>query len=161
MWCGFPSSAYISWRLDPTVPSLQGIMNPRCVRAKLTDDYRLPTAFVSWITTPQLWDTTIPAQAWNNPSHSVEPRLGPDYTIDTSLGNPFYLYPIPRGQFEAVGRYPRGRLRILCRGQSVPLIIRYGDLVKLASVKKLRTQWGVWESLTIPIEPKSDIRKHR
>lgn len=117
MWYGFPSSAYISRRLDPTVPSPQGTMNPRYARAKLINDCRLPTAVVSWIATPQLWDTTIPAQAWNNPSHSVDFRLGPGYTIYTSLGNPFYFNPIPRGRFEVVGRYPRGRLRILlCRG---------------------------------------------
>ena len=64
----FLSFAYTSRRLGPIVPIPQGIMSLRCMRVKFIDDYRLFTAAASWVTTPKLWDTTIPAHVGSNPS---------------------------------------------------------------------------------------------
>ena len=133
--------------------------------AKFVDDHHLLTSVASWLTTPQLWDTTVVAAARSTPK--IEFGLGPDYIVDNSLGNPFYFNlgsghdaPFHEGssrQLVGIRVGPRDRVR---RG-STPPVTRYGDLMELASHLG-KNSWVKWETLghvTIPIEFKHDVRE--
>jgi len=134
------------------------------VRAKFIDEYRLLTV-AGWITTPQLWDTTILTEARATPS--VRFRLGPDHTIDTSLGNPFYfnLGSSHDAPFHEDASRQLVGIRVISRSRGrrfrTLLVIRYGDLVKLASQigKKSWIKWETWGKFAIPIEFKPDVRE--
>ena len=137
-------------------------MNSRRVRAKFIDDYRLLTAVADWITTPQLWDTTVAAWAGRNPS--FEFGLGPDYAIDTGLGNPFHfnLGSSHDAPFHEDASRQLVGIRVIPRSRSercdTLLVIRYGDLVRLASQKKPWIEWEAWRDSIIPIEFKPDVQ---
>jgi len=160
----FLSFAYASRRPDPTVPNPQEIMYSRRVRAKFVDDYRLLIAASDGFTkTPQLWDTTAPAQAWSNTS--IELRLGPDYTIDTRFENSFYFN---LGLSHDAPFHEDGSRQLVgicvtssppCGGYSVLLVTRYGDFVNLASKEKSRVEWSAWENFIIPIELKLGVQE--
>jgi hypothetical protein len=135
------------------------------VRAKFINDYHPFTSVATWIPTLQLWDTTIVAGARGSPS--VEFGLGPDYKIDTSLGNPFYFnlgssHNAPfredaSRQLAGIHVVPRS----YSRHSSTLLLIRYGDLMKLASQigKRLWIEWETWRNWIVPIELKLDVRE--
>ena len=130
--------------------------------ARFVDEYRLLTSVAGWVTTPQLWDTATAA-----PARSIEFGLGRDYTIDNSLGNPFYFnlgsgYGAPfheefSRQLVGIRVVPRDRDR---RGNTL-LVIRYGDLMGLASDigKKSWIKWETLRRVVIPIELRPDVRE--
>lgn len=129
--------------------------------AKFIDDYRLLTSVTTWVTTPQLWDTTIAVTG----TRCIEFGLGPYYTIDNSLGNPFYFnlgsshdapfYEGPSRQLVGIRVIPKDRNR----RNTTLLITRYGDLVELASHigKKSWIKWETLRHVVIPIEFKPDV----
>jgi len=133
--------------------------------AKFVDEYRLLTSVAGWVTTPQLWDTTTVAPAQSAPS--IEFGLGRDYTIDNSLGNPFYFnlgsghdapfHEESSRQLVGIRVVPRDRNR---RGSTL-LVIRYGDLMELASGigKKSWIKWEILRHVVIPIEFKAEVRE--
>ena len=137
-------------------------MNSRRVWARFIDDYRLLTAVANWITSPRFWDTTIPAQ--DGSESFVEFGLGPDYTIDTTSGNPFYFnlgssHDVPFR--EGASRQLVG-IRVISRsrtGRHKILLVRYGDLLKLASHGRSWVRWGVWEESIIRIEFKPNVQE--
>lgn len=162
IWCAtfvFCSSQ----QLDFAAPKPQETINSHCVRAEFIDDYRLLVAVTSWITTPQLWDTAIAAQAGS--SSSVEFGLGPDYTIDAGLGNPFYfnLGSSHDAPFHEDASRQLVGIRVVSRSRSrrgsTLLVIRYGDLVKLTSQKKTWVKWETWRNLITPIEFEPDVQE--
>ena len=150
---------------DSSIPPFgtQEILDSHCVAAKFVDEYRLLTSVAGWVTTPQLWDTTTIAPAQRTPN--IEFGLGRDYTIDNSLGNPFYFnlgsdhdapfHEESSRRLIGIRVVPRDRDR---RGSTL-LVIRYGDLMELAS-QIGKKPWVKWETLgrfVIPIELKPDV----
>jgi len=133
--------------------------------AKFIDDYRLLTSVAGWVTTPQLWDTTTVAPAQSTPY--IEFGLGWDYTIDNSLGNPFYFnlgsghnapfHERSSRQLVGIRVVPRDRSR---RGSTI-LVIRYGDLMEFASHigKKSWIKWETLKHVVTPVELKPDVRE--
>lgn len=133
--------------------------------AKFIDDYRLLTSVAGWVTTPQLWDTTTVAPAQSTPY--IEFGLGRDYTIDNSLGNPFYFnlgsghnapfHERSSRQLVGIRVVPRDRSR---RGSTI-LVIRYGDLMEFASHigKKSWIKWETLKHVVTPVELKPDVRE--
>jgi len=135
------------------------------VAAKFVDECRLLTSVAGWVTTPKLWDTTTIAPAGSTPN--IEFGLGRDYTIDNSLGNPFYFslgsghdapfHEESSKQLVGIRVVPRDRDR---RGSTL-LVIRYGDLMGLASDigKKSWVKWETLRRVVTPIEFEPDVRE--
>lgn len=135
------------------------------VRAKFIDDYHLLTTAAAWVTTPRLWDTTILAETLK--TCTIEFGLGPDYKIDTTLGNPFYFnmessHGVPF--HEDTSKQLIG-IRVVPRACSRPcstlLLIRYGDLMKLASQigKKPWIKWEAWRKFTLPVKFRPGVQE--
>jgi len=136
-------------------------MDSYCVWAKFIDEYRLLTSVADWVTTPELWDTSVIA------AHRVAFGLGPDYKISSTLGNPFYFNlgsshnaPFHEGasrQLVGIHVVPRSPTR----HRSTLLVIRYGDLAKCTSQIGGGSwiKWERWRNFIIPIGFEPGVRE--
>ncbi|KAF9648798.1 hypothetical protein BDM02DRAFT_2057251 [Thelephora ganbajun] len=141
------------------------ILGSRCLRTQFIDEYRLLTAVANWVTIPQLWDTTVPAEARNAPP--IEFGLGRDYVINANLGNPFYFN--LGSSYDALFHEDVSRqlvgIHVISRSHSgrcsTLLVIRYGDLMEVACQieKKSWIEWDTWRNFIIPMDFKPGVRE--
>ena len=138
------------------------MMNSRRVWARFIDDYRLLTAVTRGITSSRLWDTAIPAHTGSD--SPTEFGLGPDYTIDTNSGNPFYFN--PGSSYDVPFREGASRqlvgIRVISRsriGRHRILLVRYGDLLKLASNGRSWFRWGLSDGSIVRIDIEPNVQE--